>query len=472
MGTQKAARLTVWAVIVALGAIVVTLLPSVRFAYRNHDLHLVLETAEALVALLAAFLVFGRFRRAALRRDLLVAYSLGLLGSVNLLSVGSGVAGMSADAAMTWGTLFARFAGAGVFAYAATVSVEVVRPAGVRRAGSIHGVRLIGSVLFTLLTIFGIVAVAKAVLPDPVSVTLPASESAQVVIEGHPLMLLVQALSVLFYAAAAAGFTVAARREDDDLLLWFGAGAIISTAARVSYLLFPSLYSDYVYVGDLLRLTFYVLLLIGAAREIRLYWQEAAAAAAYEARRSLARDLHDGVAQELVFIAAQSKRIERGNEPDFAKGISKLSSASERAVAEARRAIRALVNSSEETLAEAVTEVAGDMTTGADLRLDLELDHEVDVTPAVREGLLRIMSEALRNAVRHSTATSVKVTVSGGEAVALAVEDDGRGFDIQTSRGEGFGLVTMAEQAEALGGRLIVTSAPGRGARVEVVLDG
>jgi signal transduction histidine kinase len=86
--------------------------------------------------------------------------------------------------------------------------------------------------------------------------------------------------------------------------------------------------------------------------------------------------------------------------------------------------------------------------------------------------LLRIGQEALTNAVRHGQASHVRIDLRyEPEAFVLSVVDDGRGFDPQKAAPEGhFGLAGMRERADAIGGRLAIRSAPGRGTRVEVTV--
>jgi len=89
---------------------------------------------------------------------------------------------------------------------------------------------------------------------------------------------------------------------------------------------------------------------------------------------------------------------------------------------------------------------------------------------AVETGLYRVVQEAMTNVVRHAQATRVDVLAEReGERVLVMVEDDGIGFDPEaTRRGEQLGLLGLQERAEALGGTLILESAPGAGATVVV----
>ena len=84
--------------------------------------------------------------------------------------------------------------------------------------------------------------------------------------------------------------------------------------------------------------------------------------------------------------------------------------------------------------------------------------------------LFRVAQEALTNVTKHSQATEVTVSVrDSGDAVHLLIADDGVGFDatVTPPRG-GWGLLTMAERAEAVGGRCRVKSRRGEGTEITV----
>lgn len=89
--------------------------------------------------------------------------------------------------------------------------------------------------------------------------------------------------------------------------------------------------------------------------------------------------------------------------------------------------------------------------------------------------MLRVAQEALHNALRHSGAEHVDVTLDrrGGGAV-LRVTDDGGGFDPQAIRraGRHLGLVSMRDRASGAGGTLTVESAPGKGTTIEMEVPG
>jgi signal transduction histidine kinase len=92
-------------------------------------------------------------------------------------------------------------------------------------------------------------------------------------------------------------------------------------------------------------------------------------------------------------------------------------------------------------------------------------------SPEVEMALFRIAQEALTNVVRHARAREVVVTLETiGGGARLTIADDGIGFEMGTLQGKGrragWGLVTIRERAVAIGGRLVLQSAPGKGTRV------
>jgi two-component system sensor histidine kinase DegS len=82
--------------------------------------------------------------------------------------------------------------------------------------------------------------------------------------------------------------------------------------------------------------------------------------------------------------------------------------------------------------------------------------------------LFRAIQELLGNAARHSQAAAIKLQVDmGNDAVRVAVDDNGRGFEPETARGDtSLGLRLIRERAEMLGGTFAIDSAVGKGARI------
>jgi signal transduction histidine kinase len=188
-----------------------------------------------------------------------------------------------------------------------------------------------------------------------------------------------------------------------------------------------------------------------------------------EERRRIARDLHDGLAHELAFIASRSRRP-----PGLAFNAdtnAELAAAADRALDEARRAITVLSATKPLRLQRGLAQTAEDLGERLGVFVRVELDEEIDVSGHVTENLLRITREAVTNAARHGHPRQITIRLERRDGVLLLVEDDGIGFDHErSSHSKGFGLVSMKERVAAIGGMLSVDSSPGEGTRVEVSL--
>jgi signal transduction histidine kinase len=196
-------------------------------------------------------------------------------------------------------------------------------------------------------------------------------------------------------------------------------------------------------------------------------------------RRRLAGEIHDGISQRLISLWYHLLAAEDaiGRDPvDPALLASELGAAKELATAalgEARAAITGLrpavlddlgLGPGLESLARSVS--------GVEAEVDVE---PVDLPSHVEMALYRIAQEALHNVGRHSEASHVTLRFGpvDGEA-RLVVADDGAGLpedwmEVAEERGA-YGMVGMRERAELIGARLTVTSRPGRGTTVEVVV--
>jgi signal transduction histidine kinase len=451
------------ALLAAVATVAVIVLPFAHFAYRAPALHVALETANALIALLVGFLVYGRFRQSRRTQELLVVLALGTVAVANLVltAVPFAVAIGRGEDFSRWAAVTMRFVGTLLLTSAALVP---------RRA--VVDPHWAGRIVLGFMAGAGTVAAAGLVwgdeLPPTVDPAAAIGDATQLSLVAHPAVMVIQVIGVLLYGVAAVAFTRQAARTPDELIRWVGAGCALAAFARVHYLLFPSLYSDYVYTGDILRLGFYLLLLVGAVREIESYWQLRTRAAVLEDRRRMARDLHDGLAQELSYIWTQSRAL-AGRTPD-SDTVERIGSAAGRALDEARRAIAALTRPLDEPFARVLQQVAEDLGSRYDVQVQTTVDPTVEVSAKHGEALVRIVTEATRNAVRHGKASQIDVLLTAAPR-SLLITDDGRGFStgrLEAGRGGGFGLTSMRERARALGGEFTVTSTAGGGTTVRV----
>ncbi len=200
---------------------------------------------------------------------------------------------------------------------------------------------------------------------------------------------------------------------------------------------------------------------------------------ALEERNRLAREIHDTLAQGLTATALQLESAEALLEAGSSEGearehLRRALSLTRSNLEEARRSVLDLRAAPLEgrPLHEALRALVErwEAETGVNARF-LAVNRTRPLPPAVEAALYRVCGEALTNVARHAGAGGATVRlVATPEAVSLAVEDDGRGFDPSRVDGDRQGLVGMRERVEMLGGGLEVQSRRGAGARVEATV--
>jgi signal transduction histidine kinase len=267
---------------------------------------------------------------------------------------------------------------------------------------------------------------------------------------------------------AALGFTRRHRLTNDELSGWLAVGCILAGASRVNYFFHPAIVSNWVYTGDVFRLGFYLALLIGAAREVASYWTMVVAAASLEERRRLARDVHDGLAQEIAFIGRNVRLLRDQGGPQ--ELVDRILHSVERAQEESRRVVGALAARLDEPLDRVLAQAVREAAHRHGASVDMQLASGIVLSPREKEAVVRIASEAVSNAARHSGVEVLRLHLERVEAgIRLEVVDEGAGFDDEEPK-SGFGLVTMRDRAEALGGKLRIDSRRGAGTKVELEL--
>jgi two-component system, NarL family, sensor kinase len=193
-------------------------------------------------------------------------------------------------------------------------------------------------------------------------------------------------------------------------------------------------------------------------------------------RRLVAADLHDGIVQDLAGVSyslAAHARRERGS----AKHALDEGAAQTR---DSVRALRALLvdlyppSLHRAGLAAALDDLAATYTARG-LPTSVELARDVHPGDAAERLLFRGAQEAMRNALKHADAHQAHVTVHGeGGTVVLEVRDDGRGFDAisneENPRDGHLGLRLLRDLVEEAGGQIAISSAPGAGTIVRMVI--
>jgi signal transduction histidine kinase len=404
------------------------------------------ETLAGLAALGASWVALLRAERTRSANDLALAVAIGVIALTGLMVAAlTVVTSLAASAPVAWAPVPGRLGGAAL--------LIVAGASGGSRIPRLPG-RLVLALLIAMLTaaLGGLGALIGEGLGGP---QVPLS---------------IRLTTIALYLVGAFALARRGRRWGDRALSWYAAAALALAGTRLVFFLLPAPANGWLAPGDLARLVAGGLLLMAVRAELADREGGVLEKAIEAERRRLAREIHDGLAQELAFIVSQSRRL-TGRAPD-AGGLQLLSQAAQTALADARCTILNLKRSNTKALSATIAERAFVIAGRAGLALDVEVQGEVAVEAEVEHAILRIVSEAVSNAARHAGASTVFIRISPeNDRVVVRVTDDGHGFDARALHPRrGFGLLSMTERAESLGGRLRLESEPGHGTIVEVAL--
>lgn len=199
-----------------------------------------------------------------------------------------------------------------------------------------------------------------------------------------------------------------------------------------------------------------------------------------EERSRLAHELHDAVSQKLfsLRLTAQAATALVDRDPARAKGeLQQVAALAAEAVDELRAAVVELRPAAldEDGLVATLRTQIQVLDRAHTARVTFESLGIRALPAAQEEALLRVSQEALHNALRHSGAEHVDVTLARqGSGTLLRIADDGNGFEPTATRqaGRHLGLVSMRDRANGVGGRLTVESEPGKGTTIEMEVPG
>jgi signal transduction histidine kinase len=208
--------------------------------------------------------------------------------------------------------------------------------------------------------------------------------------------------------------------------------------------------------------------------ETALLFEEVRSVATAEERSRVAREIHDGIAQEVASLGYLIDGLTPGaSDSGMTADLAKLRSEIRRIVSELRLSIFDLRSdmSASSGLGDALSSYVREVGQRAGLIVHLVLDEGPRRLPAsVEAELLRIAQEAVTNARKHSQAVNLWVhCVVDPPQAQIKVIDDGLG--LRPARDDSYGLQIMAERAHRIGAHLMVTERDGGGTVVEVLLD-
>jgi nitrate/nitrite-specific signal transduction histidine kinase len=196
-------------------------------------------------------------------------------------------------------------------------------------------------------------------------------------------------------------------------------------------------------------------------------------------RGRIAREMHDGLAQVLGYMNLQVQTLgtllKQGKEQQLQEQLDQMRQAVQTAHADVRENILSLRTTlaQDKSMASAVSEYLTEfgIQTGIETTLDYQVIGNLPLASVAEVQLVCILQEALTNVRKHAKANEVEVIISRdsrieGEEIILRVRDDGVGFAPYRSK-RSFGVQTMRERAQSVGGRLAIHTRPGGGTEVE-----
>ncbi len=207
--------------------------------------------------------------------------------------------------------------------------------------------------------------------------------------------------------------------------------------------------------------------------------EQSAQGAALEERQRLARELHDSISQQLFAMnmtaAAVVKQIESSDVPyKLKQQIGYLEEMAASIQSEMRTLIFHLrpIQLEGQTLVQGVRNLLRDLEERHDLPSDFLVTDEELTLPGWENHLFRLIQEAISNVLKHAKASRVHVSImKKSNRLFVTIEDDGVGFDFHAhKRHDSYGLNTMKERAEEIGGVLDLFSEPNKGTRVRVYI--
>jgi signal transduction histidine kinase len=483
------------ALVLTLGT-VATLIPGLHLVIVNGRLDLVLNTLTAVAAAGAAALAWIRYR---IEREISAIFESAaflVLFTTRALLVWISIFGLSAQIGLgivapeqwpIYGWTIARLASAILLIVAAAATLNRAR-----RAPRWRLLVQVGPAFVVL----GIILILSSLEPWlPPLITPEGFQALQgtggLVPVMNPPGIAMQIVVALFYLRGAQLYREVYRQRGRRYAGYLSVALVTAGFAQLNWAILPGISQGVVTADDLLRAAFSVIILMGIdaqaradVRALRLanarlqaLRSADAERASLEASARLAREVHDGLSQDLWLAKLTQARL--AQVPDLPKDAKALTAdigeAVDRALGGARTVLATMrtgadgptVGNSLERVVEDFGERSGILTeytsSGAEPALPSRTGAE----------LIRIVSEALTNVRKHADATVVRVNaVWGRSTFEVSITDNGRGFDPTAIDGTTFGLVGMRERAELIGADVEIESRRGDGTKIVLRMPG
>lgn len=212
--------------------------------------------------------------------------------------------------------------------------------------------------------------------------------------------------------------------------------------------------------------------------------QEVRQRAIIEERERIAREMHDGLAQLLGYVNTKAMAVrlalKNGNSEMAQQNLEQLEEASRQLFTDVRENILGLKTTSttDLDLHKLIEDYAEQFFRMSGIKVDVKMDEQIEslnLPAEVELQLIRIMQEALANIRKHSQSEEAWIDLTiVNDSLQLTIGDQGVGFNpdkMPSGGGPHFGLTSMRERAQSIGGELNIDSEPGEGTRVEVIIS-
>lgn len=477
-------------------ATVATLLPGLHLVIINGRLDLVLNTLTAVAAAGAAGLAWIRYR---IEREvsalfessafLVLFTTRALLVWISIFGLSTQI-GLGVEAPEQWpiyGWTIARLGTAVLLIVAASATLNRAR-----RAPRWKFLVQVGPAFVVL----GIIVILSALEPYlPTIITPNGFEALKGTGGTVPAMniagIAMQITVALVYLWGARLYREIYRQRARRYAGFLSIALVVAGFAQLNWAILPGISQGVVTADDLLRATFSLIILAGIdaqsradVRALRLANARLQALRSADAERAtleasarLAREVHDGLSQDLWLAKLTQARL--AQVPDLPKDAKTLTTdlgeAVDRALGGARAVLATMRTGNDgPTVGDSLERVVQDFGDRSGILTEYTSSGSEPALPS-RTGaeLIRIVSEALTNVRKHADATVVRVNaVWGRSTFEVSVSDNGRGFDPGSVDGTTFGIVGMRERAELIGADVEIESRPRDGTKVVLRMPG
>ncbi|WP_210391301.1 GAF domain-containing sensor histidine kinase [Synechococcus sp. PCC 7502] len=202
--------------------------------------------------------------------------------------------------------------------------------------------------------------------------------------------------------------------------------------------------------------------------------EQAKQAALYVERNRLAGEIHDTLAQSFTSISIQTgvARWMLQQDPTAIESIlNRINDIAQSGLSEARRSVWEIYPTAQEysNLIDKLSQSVDRLTCDACIQVSVQIiGTPFEVSPIVGYNLLKLTQEAITNSLKHADANTLSIILTYSDrTVSLSIIDDGRGFQLEGESG-GFGLLSMSERTDRLGGKFAINSSLGLGTEIRV----